>query len=293
MPSTYTTSLRLTLPATGENTGTWGLLVNSGITQLVDASIAGTASITMTAANYTLSNNSGSADEARAMFLDLGGSPGGSYNVICPAVSKLYFVKNSTGNAQTLKTLSGTGVSVPDGAKMVLRCDGTNVVEAINRVLSSALPVAAGGTGATTLTGVLIGNGTSAFTTVAAPAGTIVGTSDSQTLTNKTTEALVLNNGYTEEVFALGTTGSIALNPVNGSIQTSALTGNPTFTDSLAAGQSIVLMLTNGSSYTVTWPTVRWVTASGNLAPALTTNDVLVFWKVSTTLYGAYVGSGA
>lgn len=48
------------------------------------------------------------------------------------------------------------------------------------------LSVANGGTGASTLTGILKGNGTSAFTAVTAPSGTIVGTSDSQTLTNKT-----------------------------------------------------------------------------------------------------------
>jgi hypothetical protein len=99
--------------------------------------------------------------------------------------------------------------------------------------------------------------------------------------------------GTTETVFALGTSGSIALNPANGTIQTSALTGNPTFTDSLAAGQSLVLMLENGASYTVTWPTITWVTSAGNSAPTLTADDTLVFWKISTTLYGAYVGSYA
>lgn len=96
-----------------------------------------------------------------------------------------------------------------------------------------------------------------------------------------------------ETVFTLGTTGSIALDPANGSIQSSTLTGDPTFTDSLEAGQTIVLMLNGGASYTVTWPTVTWVTSAGDTAPTLTANDTLVFWKVSTTLYGAYVGSYA
>lgn len=94
-----------------------------------------------------------------------------------------------------------------------------------------------------------------------------------------------------ETVFTLGTTGSIALDPANGSIQSSTLTGDPTFTDSLEAGQTIVLMLNGGASYTVTWPTITWVSSAGNTAPTLTANDTLVFWKVSTTLYGAYVGS--
>lgn len=119
----------------------------------------------------------------------------------------------------------------------------------------------------------------------------VAGTTATQTLTNKTLEAVSLTNGYTEEVFALGTSGSIALNPANGSIQTCILTGDPTFTDSLAAGQSIVLMLESGASYTVTFPTMTWVTSSGNAAPTLTADDTLVFWKVGSTLYGAYVGS--
>jgi hypothetical protein len=61
----------------------------------------------------------------------------------------------------------------------------------------------------------------------------------------------------------------------------------------LAAGQSLILMLENGASYTVTFPTITWVTSTGNSAPTLTADDTLVFWKISTTLYGAYVGSYA
>jgi hypothetical protein len=178
MPSTFTNSLRLVLPATGELSNTWGTVFNAGATSLIDTSIAGTASITMTAANYTLSNANGVADESRAMFIVLGGTPGASYQVICPAVSKLYFVTNNTGFAQTFKTSAGSGISVPNGARIALRCDGTDVLEALNYVgsltigsvtLSSPLGVASGGTGAATFTAnnVLLGNGTSAFQVVA------------------------------------------------------------------------------------------------------------------------------
>lgn len=93
-----------------------------------------------------------------------------------------------------------------------------------------------------------------------------------------------------ETVYTLATSGTIALDPANGSIQTCASSG-PTFTDSLEAGQTLVLHVTGGDSNPVTFPTVTWVTSGGNVAPTATASDVFVFWKISTTLYGAYVGN--
>ena len=99
------------------------------------------------------------------------------------------------------------------------------------------------------------------------------------TLTNKTIR---------DTVYAL--TGT-AFDATNGAVQTKTLSANTTFTDSLSSGDAIVLQLEAGASYTVTYPTMQWVTSGGNVAPTLTAKDVLVFWKVSSTLYGAYVGS--
>ena len=99
--------------------------------------------------------------------------------------------------------------------------------------------------------------------------------------------------GYIETIYALGTSGSIALNPANGTIQTCAAAGTVTFTDSLSAGQSIVLRLTGGVANTINWPTTTWISATGNTAPTLSASCVLVFFKISTTLYGSYVGSYA
>lgn len=81
-----------------------------------------------------------------------------------------------------------------------------------------------------------------------------------------------------------------ALDPGNGGVQFKTLSGATTFTDSLVNGETMTLRLVNGSSYTVTWPTMTWVTTSGNVAPTLHTRDVLVFWKESNVLYGAFVG---
>jgi hypothetical protein len=52
--------------------------------------------------------------------------------------------------------------------------------------VTGTLPVGNGGTGVSTLTGLVKGGGTSAMTAVAAPSGVVVGDTDTQTLTNKT-----------------------------------------------------------------------------------------------------------
>lgn len=82
-----------------------------------------------------------------------------------------------------------------------------------------------------------------------------------------------------------------AIDPANGTVQYKILSANVTFTEALEDGQSVTLIIANGSSYTVTFPTMTWYSGAGNTAPVLTTNDCIVFWKVNGTLRGAYVGS--
>ena len=110
---------------------------------------------------------------------------------------------------------------------------------------------------------------------------------DANTTTSTNTQTLT-NKTIRDTVYALSGT---AFDATNGAVQTKTLATNTTFTDSLSSGDAIVLQLEAGASYTVTWPTMTWVTSGGNVAPTLTAKDTLVFWKVSSTLYGAYTGS--
>lgn len=132
MPDSYSSSLKLTLLADGDTN--WGTTVNNGVTALIDSSIAGTSTITLSSTtDRTLTDINGTADEARNMFIRVIGTPGGTTNVICPSVSKLYFFTNATtgGYSVVLKTSAGAGVSVPNGDSAVLYCNGTAVVPAI------------------------------------------------------------------------------------------------------------------------------------------------------------------
>lgn len=140
MPSTYTSRLRLVKPAAGELNTTWGDVFNAQFSDLIDAAIAGYSNVAMTDANYTLTAANGAADESRSMLLNITGTLTAARNVVVPATSKLYFIRNSTtgGFAITVKTLSGTGIAVPAGGTMALACDGTNVLSAITALASGA-----------------------------------------------------------------------------------------------------------------------------------------------------------
>lgn len=88
----------------------------------------------------------------------------------------------SVDGTGTVNGITLTGTVTTSGS---LTLGGTLSGVSLTTQVSGTLPVGNGGTGATTLTGIVVGNGTSAFTTVTAPSGTVVGTTDTQTLTNK------------------------------------------------------------------------------------------------------------
>jgi hypothetical protein len=174
MASTYTSELRIEKIATGEQSGTWGTTTNTQY-DLWEAAISGTTTVAFASdGNDTLSTASGSDDEARHMFINLSGGSTltATREMVCPTSSKLYIVDNNTTGGQdvTFKTTAGTGITIPNGARMAVYCDGTNVVDAFTHINTAtfvtALAVASGGTGAATLTdgGVLLGSGTGAIT---------------------------------------------------------------------------------------------------------------------------------
>ena len=143
MTTQYSPILKLALPVQGELSGTWGDVVNDNITSMVEQAIAGRAVINTWSTNsHTLTSANGTTSESRCAMLELtdtGTSLSAAGTVICPALSKIYIVKNAAGQNITVKTASGTGILVPDGRTTFLFCDGTNVVEAMTHTTSLQL----------------------------------------------------------------------------------------------------------------------------------------------------------
>ena len=165
MATTYTTLLKLAKPTQGELDGSWGTVVNDNITTMIEEAIAGRSVINTWSTNsHTLTTADGTTAESRAAMLsltDTGDQLGtNAATVICPALSKIYIVKNAVRQAATLKTASGTGVAIPNGTTSILFCDGTNVEEAINNFTGSLTTAAIAASGAITSTGDITAAGT-------------------------------------------------------------------------------------------------------------------------------------
>jgi hypothetical protein len=142
MATQYTTKLKFALPTQGELDGSWGTTVNNNITSMIEEAIAGYSTINSWSSNsHTLTTADGTTAESRAAMLSLtdSGDQLGSNaaTVICPALSKVYIVKNAVGQNATLKTSSGTGIAIPNGKTMLLYCDGTNVVEGVDYIAAA------------------------------------------------------------------------------------------------------------------------------------------------------------
>jgi hypothetical protein len=154
--ASYTALLKLTQPDLGA-TG-WGTTVNSGVTALVEQAVAGAISVAVTTAgpNTLSAIASGASSDARNQFIVLTGTLSGPATLTVPAApgatsSKLYFIKNSAGDAVTVTTSGGTSVSVPNGRSMMLKVTTAGVEEAMTHVasltLGTALAATSGGTG--------------------------------------------------------------------------------------------------------------------------------------------------
>jgi len=264
MADTTTTNLGLTKPEVGASTDTWGTKLNADLDTIDGLFDAGPV--------LKVNKGGTGASTASVARTNLGATTLGANLFTVTNPSAITFPRFNADN--TVSSLSAEDFKTAIGA-------------AVGDVTLN---------GTQTLTNKTIAFGSNTLTDVA-------GTTATQTLTNKTltspvlnsatASGITLNDGYTEEIFAVsGTTP--ALSPTNGSIQTWTLSGNSTPTQGTwANGQSITLMIDDGSAFTITWSSlaVTWKTNGGVPPPLNTTGfTVIQLWEVGNVIYGARVG---
>ena len=187
---------------------------------------------------------------------------------------------------------SASALAIPDPGSSgnVLTSDGSN--------WTSAAP--SGGGMVYPATGIAVSTGSAWGTSLTAPSGSVVGTSDNQTLSNKTLTDPAIIGAILEDIFTITDAAAFEVDPGNGSIQLITLGASRTpKATNFAAGESLLLMVDDGAAYTLTWTDTTWgpsgVIWVGGSAPALATTGytVIDFWKVGSQVYGARVGSVA
>lgn len=278
MATQYTDLLGFALPVTGELAGTWGDVVNNSITELVEDSIAGQATASVTSGDWTLTTTgSGSANQARCAILIPTGTPGVSRNIIAPSSSKAYIVVNQSNAAVVLKGSATTGVTVVAGGKALCVWNGTDFVQigdagAVTSV-TGVSPVASSG-GTTPAISLASGYGDTqnpyASKTqnyfLAAPNGS-PGVPTFRTIVAADVPTLNQNTTGT----ASNVTGTVAI-ANGGTGQTTAATARAALLPAYATNANKVLAVNSGATDT------EWVTVSSGVTAARSyaINNILI-----------------
>lgn len=276
MASTYSTNLAVELIATGEQAGTWGATTNTNLGTLLEQSISGYVTQAITdgsGADTTITIPNGSSGVARNMFIEMTGAlTFATTSLIVPANKKLYFIYNNTtgGFAVTVKVSGQTGVSVPNGKKMVLVSNGTDIVEAVNYMSTTPL---------------------FSYTTTPTAAGTTTLTSASnylQYFTGVTTQTVVmpvtstLSLGWNYQIIN-NSTGNLTINSSGGNLIVTVL---PT------TAVTITVILTSGTT-AASWNAefTGFTTVTGTGANVLGTSPTITFSGTGTTFSGSTSGT--
>jgi len=125
MASTYTTNTGIELIANGEQSGTWGNTTNTNL-QIIDRLTNGVGTITLSGTTHTLTTTDGSLSDGQYRVLLLAGSPSGTNTItVSPNdQTKLFFVKNGSGQSAVFSQGSGANVTIPNGESAIIYCDG-------------------------------------------------------------------------------------------------------------------------------------------------------------------------
>ena len=118
---------------TGEKAGLWGTVTNTNL-DIIEQAVGGYVALSLASGNQTPAISDGSASDGRNKVIKLTGTLTANRSLIFPdSTEKTYIVIDGTTRTTnhytiTIKTTSGTGLTMPVGATMLVIVDGTNVV---------------------------------------------------------------------------------------------------------------------------------------------------------------------
>jgi len=236
MATIYSSDLKLSIMATGENAGTWGQITNTNL-YLLQQAIGGYEAISIAGGAQTtaLTMSNGAISNARNAVIKLTGTITGNQVVTIPTgIEKTYVVANGTTGAFTVefKQAGGTGItfSAIDKSTRILFADGTNIVDT----------------------------------------GT-VSTSGVQTLTNKTLTSPIINEiddaNSNEQVIFTSTASA-----VNEFTITNAATGNAPEISATGGDTNIDLKITPKGSGKINLDGIKFPNADGSAGQFLKTD---------------------
>ena len=132
MASSTSSDLKLELITTGEKAGTWGTITNTNL-QILEQAASGYLSLSVASADVALALDNFAVSNGKNLYYKLTGTLAANRTVTMPdSAERVFIVEDATARSSsnytlTVKTVSGTGVTVPVGAKVVLYSDGTNI----------------------------------------------------------------------------------------------------------------------------------------------------------------------
>lgn len=124
MASTFSLRFRLNYQAPGDNLNVWGVVLNTGVFQLLEDAMAKRVAFALSGAKSLVTAN-GEADEARCAFLDVTSGTGGTITI--PSLEKLYLVRNGASADVVVTTGAGVTATLTPGEINWVVCDAANV----------------------------------------------------------------------------------------------------------------------------------------------------------------------
>ena len=264
-----------------------GALMDSEVTNLAQVKAFSSSDYATAAqgstADSALQSLAGDSNPTLGANLDLA-----TYDIVTEASNRpIDLAPHGTGGV-VLRGNTGTSSDTNTG-KITFNCEANSHGVTIKAPIHSGI---SGASGSYTLTlPTAVGSNNAVLATTSAG---VLSFTNNPTLTTPVVTTLDMAGAIQELTLNSTTiTGNTALNAGNGTVQRWVLSGNVNITDSLNEGESVTLVIDDGSGRLIDWDysslNIEWV---GGSAPTLdTTNEtIVVIWKLNSTLYGVSPG---